>query len=109
MQSTLRVVSITLSVCAGTTAMSDGHVLPGYEISCNKNGMVVDVSDGRTYYLGKNCDAARKGGGTGKWFSAPLGVVINLGNEAPRFEAYEWCPALPECVLSNDGKRVIKK
>lgn len=51
----------------------------GAAVSCNKNGAVVARADGVVLYLGKSCDAARKGGGTGNWWNAAsfLGVMID--------------------------------
>ena len=51
----------------------------GEVVKCNEHGAVVTLTDGTVLYLGKNYDAARKGGGAGKWWNAAsfLGVEID--------------------------------
>lgn len=65
------------------------------EVKCNKNGAVVTQADGTVLYLGKNCDAAREGGGSGKWWNAAsfLGVKID-GNT---YMVTEEIDCLPFC------------
>jgi hypothetical protein len=48
-------------------------------LECNENGAVVTLESGDVLYLGKDCDAARKGGGTGTWWNTAsfLGVEID--------------------------------
>jgi hypothetical protein len=50
-------------------------------VQCNANGAVVTLPDGTVYYLGKSCDAARKGGGTGVWFHAASFLGISIDGE----------------------------
>lgn len=73
-------------------------------VQCNDHGAVLTFSEDKVYYLGKNCDAIRKGGGTGGWFLAAsfLAIVID-GKSVEQIRFDIDCPVLysgPHC--SND-------
>lgn len=65
---------------------------------CNAHGAVVTLADGTVYYLGKNCDAAQKGGGTGHWWLAASAYVVDIGGQ-PRQLPIEIDCNLPACWL----------
>ncbi|MEM9105680.1 MAG: hypothetical protein AAGC96_08485 [Pseudomonadota bacterium] len=70
--------------------------------SCNENGAVVTLSDGAVYYMGKNCDAARRGGGEGKWWLTASAFAIEIDGEAAFLLPFEVdCASLPACW--NEG------
>lgn len=70
-------------------------------VICNPNGAEVRVNDGAfrgsTYYLGKSCDAARKSGGTGKWWYAAAAFIVQIDGQGARFSNEIDCPSLPYC------------
>jgi len=66
-------------------------------IKCNENGAVVTSASGSVYYLGKSCDAARKGGGTGKWWFAAAAFIVQIdGEQGVRFSQEMICD-IPYC------------
>ena len=65
-------------------------------IRCNAHGAVVTVPGGPTYYMGRNCDAAQEGGGTGRWYLAASAFFIEIDGEAIRLEQDIGCD-LPAC------------
>ena len=82
---------------AATSASADLHNTPAdIKITCNQHGAIVDAQDGSTYYLGKQCDAARKGGGTGKWWFAAAAFLIEIDGQTMRF-ANELSCDVPYC------------
>ena len=78
-------------LCLTTVA----HAQEGYQ--CNANGAVVTLADGTVYYLGKSCDAARKGGGTGQWFLAASFFGLKIDGEFIRLPFEIDCDSLPAC------------
>jgi len=67
---------------------------------CNEHGAIVTIADGTVYYLGKNCDAAQKGGGTGKWWLAASALVVDIGGQPVRLPFEIDCD-LPACWLDS--------
>ncbi|MCR8547349.1 hypothetical protein M4578_05890 [Salipiger sp. P9] len=66
--------------------------------SCNDSGAVMTLTNGTTYYLGKSCDAARKGGGTGKWWYAAGAFLIGIGDQTLRIGGADIpCTDMPYC------------
>ena len=99
MRSFLTVLFTSLSFSVGATE----HNTPAdLTINCNANGAVVRVNEGpfkgNTYYLGKSCDAARKGGGTGRWWYAAAAFIVDINGQGVRFANDMDCPALPYCL-----------
>ena len=84
-------------------AMAHEHNTPAdVQVACNAHGAVVTLGEGtiapgRRYYLGKSCDAAQAGGGTGRWWYAAAAYVIEIDGRALRFAGELNCPALPYC------------
>jgi hypothetical protein len=68
-------------------------------VTCNAHGAVVTLADGTTYYLGNDCDAVRKGGGTGRWFLAASAFVVEVNGTLVRLPIEVDCP-LPACWSS---------
>ncbi len=62
---------------------------------CNKHGAVVEQSHGIVLYLGKSCDATRKGGGTGKWWNAASFLGVMIGDDT--YMVREEFDCLPFC------------
>lgn len=62
---------------------------------CNANGAVFTLDDGTVLYLGKDCDAARKGGGTGNWWNAASFLGVMIGGKA--YMVTEEIDCLPFC------------
>ncbi len=77
-----------------TAAHAQGSTL------CNEHGAVVTLADGTVYYLGNNCDAARKGGGTGKWWLAASAFVVEINGQALRLPFEVDCN-LPFCSYDS--------
>ncbi len=65
------------------------------EAKCNKHGAAVILTDGTVLYLGKNCDAARKGGGTGTWWNAASFLGVKIDGKA--YMVTEEIDCLPFC------------
>ncbi len=63
---------------------------------CNQHGAIVTLADGTVYYLGNKCDAAQKGGGTGKWWLAASAFVVEIDGYALRLPVEVDCD-LPFC------------
>ncbi|MCA8881344.1 MAG: hypothetical protein KDA73_15640 [Rhodobacteraceae bacterium] len=80
----MRALALPLLLLA-TPVAAFGDTVADISISCNPHGAVVTMPDGPTYYLGKQCDAARKGGGDGKWWFAASVFIVEIGGEAVRF------------------------
>lgn len=82
-----------LAVCAASLAQAQSGV------QCNQHGAVVTLSNGTIYYLGKTCDAAQKGGGTGRWYLAASAFVVEINGQAVRLPFEVDCE-LPACWAS---------
>jgi len=50
-------------------------------VQCNEHGAVVTMATETIYYLGKNCDAARQGGGTGRWWLTASAFAIEIDGQ----------------------------
>lgn len=84
-------LSITvLALGLATTAIAQGTV------QCNEHGAIVTIASGTVYYLGKNCDAAQKGGGTGTWWLTASAFVVDIGGQSTRLPFEVDCD-LPAC------------
>lgn len=81
---------LALVMCAASGADAQGTV------ECNEHGAVVTLAIGTTFYLGNNCDAAQKGGGTGKWWLAASALVVEIDGQATRLPFEIDCD-LPAC------------
>lgn len=96
-------ITFILVISAIPVALSaDSHNTPSdLSIQCNANGAVIRVNNGhsrgKTFYLGKSCDAAQKGGGTGKWWYAAAAFIVEINGSGTRFANEIDCPALPYC------------
>ncbi|GIT92164.1 hypothetical protein JANAI62_26220 [Jannaschia pagri] len=64
-------IVIALIACA-TVAQAN----PGYR--CNAHGAVIISEPGKTYYLGKTCDAATADGGTGRWWYSASALIVDI-------------------------------
>ncbi len=65
-------------------------------VKCNEHGAVVTLEDGTVYYLGNSCDAARKGGGAGRWWLAASFFAVQIDGQAIRLPFEVDCD-LPFC------------
>ncbi|MEL6588166.1 MAG: hypothetical protein AAFY65_18375 [Pseudomonadota bacterium] len=70
---------------------------PGFV--CNPNGAVVTLADGTVYYLGRRCDASRKGGGEGRWWLTASAFAVEIDGQARLLPFEVDCPDLPACWL----------
>lgn len=86
----MRKLAILLTIFSATTATAQGSV------QCNEHGAIVSLSDGTVYYLGNNCDAAQKDGGTGKWWLAASAFVVDVNGQPIRLPFEVDCD-LPAC------------
>ncbi|MGB7243677.1 MAG: hypothetical protein WBC93_16540 [Sulfitobacter sp.] len=68
-----------LAIFSASTAFAD------FSIKCNKHGAVMTTTDGATYYLGKTCEAAKKAGGTGRWWYAASAFIVEIDGESIRY------------------------
>lgn len=68
-------------------------------VQCNQHGAVVTLDNGDTYYLGKNCDAAKKGGGEGRWWLAASGIGVGIEGEGAVLIGFDIDCDLPACWL----------
>lgn len=92
--------TLALALClAGSAAAAAQHGTPAdITIECNRHGAVITTRDGAVYYLGRNCDAARKGGATGRWYLAASAFIIDLGGAGSlRFANDLSCESMPAC------------
>lgn len=62
---------------------------------CNQHGAVVTLKNGTVLYLGKNCDATLKDGGTGKWWNAASFLGVKIDGKA--YMVKEEIDCLPFC------------
>lgn len=90
----MRKLTAALLTCAATAAHS------GARVDCNAHGAVVTLANGTVYYMGKDCDAARKGGGTGKWWLAASAFVVQTDGQAIRLPVELDCD-LPACWFED--------
>lgn len=67
------------------------------EAKCNKHGAVVTLTDGTVLYLGMNCDAARKGGGTGNWWNAASFLAVKIDGRHYKVAEGAGIDCLPFC------------
>ena len=65
------------------------------EAECNEHGAIATLTDGTVLYLGKNCDAARKGGGMGIWWNAASFLGVEIDGKA--YMVTEEIDCLPFC------------
>jgi hypothetical protein len=77
---------------------STAHAQARYD--CNAHGAVVTMTDGTVYYMGKDCDAAQKGGGTGKWYLAASAFIIEINGKGFRLPIEIDCD-LPACWFTE--------
>lgn len=68
-------------------------------VRCNQHGAVVTLEDGTVLYLGNNCDAARKGGGSGRWWNAASFIGVQIGDRAYMVAEGSGIDCLPYCAL----------
>ena len=90
----MRILISVIAICSVTTANAQGTV------HCNEHGAIVTIEDGAIYFLGKNCDAAQKGGGVGKWWLAASAYVVQIG-EQPKRLPFEVDCDLPACWVDS--------
>lgn len=91
-------LTVVLAACvlAGPAAASEHRKPAEIDIACNEHGAIVTVGDDTTYYLGKQCDAARKDGGGGRWWFVASGFAIEINGRAIRFSNDLGCD-VPYC------------
>ena len=89
-----RICTLFLVTALATAAQAE-------TITCNANGAVVTYANGTTLYLGKSCDAARKGGGTGYWFNAASFLAVFIEGEPYRVAEGRGIDCLPFCQNTN--------
>lgn len=68
--------------------------------TCNRSGAVVTLEDGAVYYLGRSCDAAKKGGGTGRWYLTASFFVVEIAGQPMRLPFEIDCD-MPACWSNN--------
>lgn len=90
----MRFLMSVLATCAVTAA----HAQSGFQ--CNQHGAVVTLDNGTVYYLGNNCDAAQKGGGTGRWWLTASAFAVEIDGQA-RLLPFEIDCDLPACWANN--------
>jgi hypothetical protein len=90
----MRIFMTALAICTVTVANAQSAV------QCNEHGAIVTISDGTVYYLGKNCDAAQKDGGTGKWWLSASAFVVDIDGQPKRLPFEVDCD-LPACWLDS--------
>ncbi|MGJ8534892.1 MAG: hypothetical protein ACSHYC_22100 [Alphaproteobacteria bacterium] len=80
---------VICAILAATTTQANANA------KCNEHGAIVTQTDGTVLYLSKNCDAARKGGGTGKWWNAASFLGVKIDGQA--YMVTEEIDCLPFC------------
>lgn len=85
-----RVISIVVALVATAGQASAA-------VECNEHGAVFSLDDGTVLYLGKNCDAAREGGGTGTWWNAASFLGARIDGEV--YMITEETDCLPFCSI----------
>lgn len=88
----MRKLILICALFAATSAQA------GETVKCNEHGAVVTLEDGTILYLGKNCDAARKGGGTGNWWNAASFLGVEIDGKAYMVAEGSGIDCLPYCV-----------
>ena len=86
----MRIFALCLAMMATTIVQASPSQL------CNEHGAVVTLDDGTVLYLGKNCDAAEKGGSTGTWFNAASFLAVML--EDATYQVHGDIDCLPFCA-----------
>jgi hypothetical protein len=83
------IVGLTLGLSLAAPAVATEHnTPPSNSQNCNENGYILSVA-GRTYYLGKSCDAFSKGLGNGAWCWANGGLNMEFAGKATGFGGLE--------------------
>ncbi len=85
---------------AATVCLTTSTAYAGDSFQCNEHGAVVTLVDGTVYYMGKDCDAAQKGGGTGRWWLTASAFVVAIDGQPKRLPLEVDCD-LPACWLEN--------
>ncbi len=70
-------------------------------IRCNEHGAVVTLADNTVLYLGKNCDAAREGGGAGYWWNAASFLGVEIAGKTYMVAEGTGIDCLPFCSLPD--------
>lgn len=66
-------------------------------ISCNPHGAMVTLANGTILYLGKTCDAAEEGGGTGAWWNAASFLAVEIDGKMYAVAKGSGIDCLPFC------------
>ena len=69
------------------------------DVACNAHGAVVTMDDGTVLYLGKTCEAAREGGGEGRWWNAASFLAVQIDGEP--YMVREDVDCVPFCELPS--------
>lgn len=85
---------LLLPIVFSTSLFAQAHAA----VTCNAHGAVVTATDGTVFYLGRNCDAAIEGGGTGIWFNAASFLAVHIDGQGYRITEEVDC--LPFCASS---------
>ncbi len=70
-------------------------------VKCNEHGASVTLTDGTVLYLGKQCDAAREGGGAGYWWNAASFLGVEIDGKAYMVAEGRGIDCLPFCSLPD--------
>lgn len=87
------------------TLILGASALSAETFECNAHGAVVTQADGTVLYLGNNCDAAIKGGGTGHWLNAASFLAVVIGEDwqnSKSFQVFSEIPCLEYCQAPDD-------
>ena len=68
-------------------------------VTCNKHGAVVSLENGTVLYMGKDCDAIRKGGDKGFWWNAASFLAVDIEGDVYRVAVGQGIDCLPFCEL----------
>lgn len=85
------VLSLVLSVMASQAAAS---------YQCNAHGAVVTADNGQTYYVGRSCDAAKEGGGEGRWWFTASAMAVEINGTVEALIRFDVECDLPYCTPS---------
>lgn len=91
----MRKIIFITALLAATSAHTEETV------KCNQHGAAVTLTDGTVLYLGKNCDAARKGGGAGYWWNAASFLGVEIDGKAYMVAEGRGIDCLPFCSLPD--------
>lgn len=83
---------VILGLIIAATTLVPAHA--GYV--CNAHGAVVTEEHGLVFYLGKNCDAAIKGGGSGHWFNSASFLAVFIDGKG--YMVTQEIDCLPFCT-----------